>query len=439
MTREHFKRITGRDIATLSTLATQPSEPLQWKQEVNRRLAEHKNRRTSGAVESTPSETYHAANPRVAQAAARVAARYAKAPSYNEMLAEEARAALRAAEAATEVARQAQFVAESVLAEIETAVAARPEFDPPAAQRRESPAAQGSFFDPFLEVERPVAHDERSALEIRWDPDLPVRLAEPDPSARRQFDAGGGAERDDWRAAYGEPETVEPAQPIAANLIEFPRELIAARRARPRIAEGPLGAEDAQPGQLSIFEVEPGAISVEPELPVAAATEPAMSGWSRIRLDAERAPEAVRQAAHERQAHRIELAPVGLRLMSATIDTALVASVFVAVGMMVASNIDSPVPMKTMEIAGGLALFALGVVYQAFFFTMAKATPGMRYAGLSLCTFDHETPTREQLRRRVGALVLSVLPVGLGLLWAIFDEDHLSWHDRISKTYQRWG
>jgi uncharacterized RDD family membrane protein YckC len=37
----------------------------------------------------------------------------------------------------------------------------------------------------------------------------------------------------------------------------------------------------------------------------------------------------------------------------------------------------------------------------------------------------------------VGALLLSALPLGLGLLWAVFDEDRLGWHDRISGTYQR--
>ena len=37
-------------------------------------------------------------------------------------------------------------------------------------------------------------------------------------------------------------EAVEPAQPIHANLIEFPREIVATRKVRPRLAEGPLGA-----------------------------------------------------------------------------------------------------------------------------------------------------------------------------------------------------
>jgi hypothetical protein len=61
----------------------------------------------------------------------------------------------------------------------------------------------------------------------------------------------------------------------------------------------------------------------------------------------------------------------------------------------------------------------------------------MRYARISLCTFDDQNPTRGQLHGRLVAMILSLLPLGLGLAWAIFDEDHLSWHDRLSKTYQR--
>jgi hypothetical protein len=30
-----------------------------------------------------------------------------------------------------------------------------------------------------------------------------------------------------------------------------------------------------------------------------------------------------------------------------------------------------------------------------------------------------------------------VLPLGLGLAWGLFDEEHLNWHDRLSRTYQR--
>jgi hypothetical protein len=61
----------------------------------------------------------------------------------------------------------------------------------------------------------------------------------------------------------------------------------------------------------------------------------------------------------------------------------------------------------------------------------------MKYARVSLCTFNNQSPTRAQQLGRFGALLLSVLPVGLGLAWALFDENHLCWHDRLSQTYLR--
>ena len=99
-----------------SSPAPQPS----WKQEVNRRLAEHKNRKGISVVDQSEGEGGQgAANSRAAAAAARVAARYAKAPSYSDMQAAEARAALRAAEAATRAALQAQAAAQAALKNLE--------------------------------------------------------------------------------------------------------------------------------------------------------------------------------------------------------------------------------------------------------------------------------------------------------------------------------
>jgi hypothetical protein len=61
----------------------------------------------------------------------------------------------------------------------------------------------------------------------------------------------------------------------------------------------------------------------------------------------------------------------------------------------------------------------------------------MRYAKIALCTFEDDNPTRKAMRNRVGALLLSALPLGLGFLWSFFDDDHLGWHDRVTRTYQR--
>jgi hypothetical protein len=100
--------------------SAQKIEPSQtWKQEVHRRVVEHKERNGRAAsshdapTQSLPADTF------AAKAAARVAERYAKAPSYSEMMAEEARAAVRAAEAVSMAAIEAQVKAESILADIE--------------------------------------------------------------------------------------------------------------------------------------------------------------------------------------------------------------------------------------------------------------------------------------------------------------------------------
>jgi uncharacterized RDD family membrane protein YckC len=85
----------------------------------------------------------------------------------------------------------------------------------------------------------------------------------------------------------------------------------------------------------------------------------------------------------------------------------------------------------------GLALTA--VLYMALFFTLGKATPGMKYAHLELRTFSGERPGVLQRWGRMAASVLSLMPLGLGAALAIFDEQHLCWHDRLSGTYPRKG
>ena len=61
-------------------------------------------------------DTHLVAGSRAAQAAARVAARYAQAPSYDQLQSAEVRTAVRAAEIATQVALEAQAAARAALA-----------------------------------------------------------------------------------------------------------------------------------------------------------------------------------------------------------------------------------------------------------------------------------------------------------------------------------
>jgi uncharacterized RDD family membrane protein YckC len=133
----------------------------------------------------------------------------------------------------------------------------------------------------------------------------------------------------------------------------------------------------------------------------------------------------------------LHVAPIEDRLMAGIVDVALVLIAFLLFVLVFAACTTHLPTGKSAIISAGMAVVAFFLLYQWLFFTYADSTPGMRYARIALCTFDDENPTREALRWRIGALFLSAIPLGLGFLWALLDEDHLGWHDRISKTYQR--
>lgn len=452
-----------------------------WKQEVNLRLAAHKNRRAGvGAPEqakAVPSRTPS----RASEAAARVAARYAQAPSYSQMQAAEARTAVRAAEIATEVALEAQANAQAKLADLQAAIL--PERDAsgvypfrtritegdwvvpstPAESTLTAPSCVGEDLsaavqNPSVQREPGLAMPQNPASDasapkqpfgLRWEPDMPVRslsegtILSPHRGERVQ-DGIGISPKDWWEPAPDSRESVEPAvieavepeQPIHANLIEFPRELVATRKVRPRLAEIEAGAGPLSTSQLSIFEVDPRAISTEPEVPVALKL-PSGAEWTAIQLDEQPLYELEPEAEPAKAVPVIQLARVNRRLLSAVVDGTLIVGVFLAGLAMAASRISELPGPKTMEIGIAAGLFLTGLLYMMVFTVLAEATPGMRYAGLSLCTFDEQVPTCLQRCGRLCGLLLSVLPLGLGLAWSLFDEDHLSWHDRLSKTYQR--
>ena len=148
----------------------------------------------------------------------------------------------------------------------------------------------------------------------------------------------------DEEIAFRQSPTFEdpiPPAEIPANLIEFPRQLVAARRARPRRAEGPLLDEAAsiaaESPQLRIFEVEPTQISATPALDAAAPE------WSSIMLDAQpliepHAASTLVQAEEPGQllnwvpesAPLLLTASLELRIMAAAVDACIVLAAMLA-------------------------------------------------------------------------------------------------------------
>jgi uncharacterized RDD family membrane protein YckC len=81
----------------------------------------------------------------------------------------------------------------------------------------------------------------------------------------------------------------------------------------------------------------------------------------------------------------------------------------------------------------------VAALYRSLWCLADGDTPGMRFAGLRLVDFDGRRPRREQRIVRQIASVLSVISAGVGLAWALVDEESLTWHDHISKTFPTPG
>ena len=493
MTRSGFEVFTGTMNAERklqpqdeATGGEAPLEPFALKQQVAERLAAHRSRKDRQTGTGEQPAAVAPARERTARIAAAVAERYAQSKSYRAFLAEEAERAIHQAEAAAEVAAlNAKAVAQAqydLLEELDQYVAepqpAPTLVPPPAAeaemQVRPAPAAQ-------LDL-NPAPQFTAASLTVRLDDD--IRLPDADTasahlslrtSAREVVDAASSivdpeeALSLDEEIAFRQAPIFEPVEPtveIPANLIEFPRQLVAPRRARPRLAEGPLreeGETQHDASQLRIFEVETEQISTAP------AVESVAPEWTSILLDAQprsatgveygplhhepleyattktRAAQHLQRTAETRHLYTtpFEVAPIDLRAMSAIVDicAVLAASLIFTAGLVLTASHFAPgglhMNMPLATLCTVVIVAALSFAYQYLFFTFSDATPGMRYARIGLCSFSDDNPSRAEMRKRILALALSSAPLGLGLLWSLLDSDRLAWHDRISRMYQR--
>ena len=417
------------------------AQPSALKLEAAERVAEHRRRRARMGVATAVAQEgnlKHKRGEMQKTVAAAVAERYAQTPSYRAFLAQEAERALVQAAAAAEIAqRNAEAVAavqQELLAELE---------------KWDAPQAFSAATAAVVSKDAPVKQVSTAGLTVKLYEDLgrAVPAFRPAPMQRNSHkadvvnatEARALEEEIAFRQApvFEDYRSGEPAEMLPANLLEFPRQLVATVKARPNLALGPLREESGpRSPQLRIFEVEPEQIATVPE-PLSLIPE-----WHSIFLDAHTVTEL--ELNPDMPAPEIlpsllppQTAAVHLRVMAATVDALLVLGGFVAAVAgfaWAAGPITVGVPLG---VAAFVVLAGLYVAYQMLFFTLTDQTPGMAYARIGLCTFSDENPTRRAMRKRVLAQVVAVAPMGLGVAWALLDEDRLGWHDRMSRMYQR--
>jgi uncharacterized RDD family membrane protein YckC len=134
------------------------------------------------------------------------------------------------------------------------------------------------------------------------------------------------------------------------------------------------------------------------------------------------------------------VAPPMRRLTAGAMDAAMVAigfgifvgSAFISLNGLNGSSFGSGSALWTL-MAISLALISL--LYGLVWAIAGRETAGMNGAQLHLVTFDGSPLDARNRTVRFVAAWLSYCSGGLGLLWALADEENLAFHDHISKTY----
>ncbi len=123
------------------------------------------------------------------------------------------------------------------------------------------------------------------------------------------------------------------------------------------------------------------------------------------------------------------------RLLAAALDSSMI---LIALGLFLATFYlcgGTVVLNSTTAVLYAGIYAVLWFFYRAMFGICSADTPGLVWMGLELVNFDGRRPDREQRIYRMFGGVLGVLSAGLGLVWSLVDEEQLTWHDHISKTF----
>jgi uncharacterized RDD family membrane protein YckC len=104
--------------------------------------------------------------------------------------------------------------------------------------------------------------------------------------------------------------------------------------------------------------------------------------------------------------------------------------------LMLFSSLGGQFTLSKLSAAVCAATFAIVYLqYFALFTIFGGTTPGMMMRGLQVVSFSGEPPTPRQMFLRSAGYILSAGTFFLGFLWAMWDEDALTWHDRLSRTH----
>ncbi len=158
-----------------------------------------------------------------------------------------------------------------------------------------------------------------------------------------------------------------------------------------------------------------------------------VSSWQTPTYAVEMAP-SVSEAEVLHVEQVLEAAPFGRRMMSGVVDLCII---------LLMASAAAPLALRFAPelLLGGSAvskllqgLLAVAVVYSLLFAVLLRVTPGQFFASLRVVRLDGKKAGLLRRALRQLMLPLSIVPLGLGLFWNLVDPRRLCWHDRFSGT-----
>ena len=139
---------------------------------------------------------------------------------------------------------------------------------------------------------------------------------------------------------------------------------------------------------------------------------------------------ALRESIHQ----DLRSATVWDRFGAGIVDMLFVVGCWLIFSLVVIALTEFKVLSLSSGLGLGLVFLSIALSYFFLFTALGARTPGMDYMGLAVIRFDGGMPSLRDVGLRIFGYCISAGCFGLGFLWACFDAERLTWHDRISKT-----
>ncbi|HEU0004526.1 MAG TPA: RDD family protein, partial [Terriglobia bacterium] len=137
----------------------------------------------------------------------------------------------------------------------------------------------------------------------------------------------------------------------------------------------------------------------------------------------------------------LSAAALALRVKAALIDALFVFGCFLIFLLIVFFVPEFALFTKSSLLGLGCVLLLIFLSYVGTFTALGARTLGMDHEQLEVVSYQGNAISFREARLRSFGYLVSLGCFGLGFLWALFDPEQLTWHDKISRTLvvQRLG